>query len=542
MMKHEIGDSDECLRNERAKTPRKRRLFERNTPCQGRSKSLHPNLPQFPGLTTNVAGVLGLVCAAVAVLAPSAIADDAKPLPNVVLIYADDLGYSDVGCFGAQGFATPNLDRMANDGRRFTSFYVAQPVCTASRAALMTGSYANRVGLFGALNHQSEIGINADELLLSELFKSQGYATAIYGKWHLGHHPKFLPTRHGFDEFLGIPYSNDNGPLHPIVRDIPSLPLIENEKVVELDPDQSQFTRRFTERAVAFIERNKDKPFFLYLPHVMPHVPIFASSEFKGRTARGLYGDVVEELDWSVGKVLAAIDNSGLAERTLVIFASDNGPFLSYGNHAGTARPLREGKLTTWEGGVRVSCIMRCPGTIPAGTECDAIASTIDLLPTVANMIGAKLSTNRIDGVDIRSLLIESQPSPGPRNEFLYYAGEELQAIRMGDWKLHLPHDYLTPDSPIGKDGKPANFENMKPASMQLSGLAGIASRHGYVVRHTELALYNLRDDPGEQHDVAEQNPQIVAELQTLAEAARADLGDTLTGRKGTNLRPVGRL
>ncbi|HEX3869089.1 MAG TPA: sulfatase-like hydrolase/transferase, partial [Pirellulales bacterium] len=405
-----------------------------------------------------------------------------------------------------------------------------------------TACYSNRVGLFGALNHESTIGINPDELLLSELCKNRGYATAIFGKWHLGLQEKFSPVNNGFDEFLGIPYSNDNGPLHPIVRTIPSLPLYEGTRVVEFDPDQSQFTRRFTERAIDFIERNKDRPFFLYVPHVMPHVPIFASESFKGRTARGLYGDVVEEIDWSVGQILATLDRLQLSDITLVIFASDNGPFLSYGNHAGSARPLREGKLTTWEGGVRVPCIMRWPGTIPAGSVCREVAATIDLLPTIAGLIGAKLPERMIDGLDIRSLMTGDAESRSPHEAYWYYAGEELQAVRSGPWKLHLAHDYLTPASPPGHDGKPANFEHLKPESMSLSGLAGIASRHGYVVRHTDLALYNLVDDPGEQHNVASEHADVVARLQTFVEQARADLGDTLTGRKGANVRPVGRL
>src|SRR5689334_870023 len=302
-------------------------------------------------------------------LAP-AVAADLPTNPNIVLLFTDDQGYGDVGCFGATKFKTPNLDRMATEGTRFTSFYVAQPVCTASRAALMTGSYSNRVSLFGALNHESNVGIADSEWLLPEMLKAQNYATAIFGKWHLGHRQKFLPTHHGFDEFLGIPYSNDNGPLHPVVHTIPSLPLIDGDKTVELDPDQSQFTRRLTDRAVQFIERNKDRPFLLYVPYIMPHVPIFVSEKFRGQSGAGLYGDVIEELDSGIGEVLAAIKKNGLDDRTLVIFCSDNGPFLSYGNHAGSAGPLREGKLTTFEGGVRVPCIMRWPGQIPTGRTC----------------------------------------------------------------------------------------------------------------------------------------------------------------------------
>ena len=296
--------------------------------------------------------------------------------PNIVIILTDDQGYGDVGCFGATKIRTPNLDRLAREGMRFTNFYVSQAVCTASRASLLTGCYSNRVGLEGALNHTSPIGISDNELLLSEMVKQQGYATALYGKWHLGHHAQFNPTRHGFDDFFGLPYPNDcSNRYHPIVRTFPPLPVFEGEKIVAEEPDQSQFTRWFTDRSVKFIEKNKDRPFFLYLAHVMPHVPIFASEKFKGKSQGGLYGDVIEELDSSIGEVLAAIKNNGLDERTLIIYTSDNGPFLSYGDHAGSAGPLRGGKLTAFEGGVRMPCIMRWPGKIPAGTTCDELAS-----------------------------------------------------------------------------------------------------------------------------------------------------------------------
>lgn len=459
--------------------------------------------------------------------------------PNIVLLFADDLGYGDLGCYGAKSIATPNLDRLAAAGTRFTSFYVAQPVCTASRAALMSGCYSNRISLFGALNHESNVGIAADEWLLPEMLHEAGYATAIFGKWHLGHRPPFSPLKHGFDEFLGLPYSNDNGPLHPVVRGIPGLPLIDGERVAEIDPNQSQFTRRFTDRAVQFIEKNRDRPFFLYVPHVMPHVPIFASDSFRGKSAGGLYGDVVQELDAGVGDVLATLDRLQLTEKTLVIFCSDNGPFLSYGNHAGSAGPLREGKLTTFEGGVREPCLMRWPGEIPAGRVCSDLLSTLDFLPTFAGLAGGRLSDKKIDGQDLWPL-IAGQPDAKPRETFYYYAGDELQAVRSGNWKLHLPHEYLSPAQPIGKNGKPANFENLKPESMQLSGLRGIASRHGYVVKPIDLTLYDLEQDVGETTNVAAQHPDVVQRLQQLAEAARADLGDSLTKRIGSGLRPCG--
>jgi arylsulfatase A-like enzyme len=465
------------------------------------------------------------------------VADECRP--NIVLILADDQGYGDAGCYGATDLKTPNIDRLAREGTRFTSFYVAQPVCTASRAALLSGCYSNRLGMSGALNHTSTIGINPQESLLSELCRQQGYATAIYGKWHLGHQPPFLPTRQGFDEFFGIPYSNDNGPLHPVIRDIPPLPLYENEAVVELDPDQSQFTRRLTERAVQFIEKNHARPFFLYLPHIMPHVPIFASDDFRGKSRRGLYGDVIQELDWSVGQILAAIAKHGLDNRTLVIYTSDNGPFLSYGEHAGSAGLLREGKLTTFEGGVREPCLMRWPGKIPQGRVCDEIVSTMDLCVTIAGLVGARLPTVKLDGIDVAPLLF-GQPGAKGRDTFWYYSGDELHAVRQGDWKLHLPHEYLTVAGEPGKAGKPSNFGKLKPESIELSGIRGIASRHGYRVEKIGLSLYDLKRDPGERHNVAPEHPEIVERLQLVAAAARADLGDSLTGAPNNHLRPHG--
>jgi arylsulfatase len=465
-----------------------------------------------------------------------------EPPPNVVIILTDDQGYADVGCFGGQGVRTPNLDRMAREGMRLTDFYVAQAVCSASRAALMTGCYPNRVGLQGALNHQSPIGIHEDEVLIPELCRSRGYATAAFGKWHLGCHPKFMPMRHGFDEFAGTPYSNDNGPLHPTMRGLPPLPWYEGERVVETDPDQRFFTRRITELAVRFIERHRDRPFFLYVPHIMPHIPIHASDAFRGKSARGLYGDVIEELDWSVGEILAALRASGMDDRTLVLFFSDNGPNLSYGTHAGRAEPYREGKLTTWEGGVRSPFIARWPGRIPAGRVCPEPSMEIDLLPTVARVVGAPLPARTIDGLDILPILEGRPDARSPHEALYFYAGEELQAVRSGDWKLHVAHEYLTPAGPPRSDGKPANFENMKPESMEASGIRGIASRHGYKVAAAPAALYDLRTDPGETTDVSAGHPDIVRRLQELGEKARADLGDMLSGRKGSGVRPPGRV
>lgn len=461
--------------------------------------------------------------------------------PNVVIILADDLGYSDLGCFGNTQIKTPRIDRLAAEGMKFTSFYVAQAVCSASRAALMTGCYANRVGMQGALNHTSKEGIHPDERLLPEICQAAGFATGAFGKWHLGTYPMFNPLHHGFDEFLGIPYSNDNSKFHPsLAKEMPPLPFYDGLKVIETDPDQSQFTRRFTERAVSFIERNKARPFFLYLPQVMPHVPIFASDAFRGKSGAGLYADVVEELDWSVGQILDTLQRCGVERDTLVIFFSDNGPFLSYGNHAGSAKPLREGKLTTFEGGVRSPFIARWPGHVPAGKVCDEPVMEIDLLPTMASLINAKLPEKKIDGRNMLALLEGKADAKSPHEALVFYGGDELQAIRSGEWKLHFPHPYITVDGEPGRDGKPARFGQMKPKSITQSGIAGIASRHGYRVENIGLSLFNLMDDPGESRDVAKEHPEVVERLQKLADPVRNELGDALQNMKGTENRPLG--
>ncbi len=470
-----------------------------------------------------------------AVSASSARAAVSRP-PNIVLIVADDLGYADLGCYGAKNIATPNLDRLAAGGIRFTNFIVAQAVCTASRAALLSGCYPNRLGLSGALNHTSTNGLSPDEDLLPKLLKRRGYATAAFGKWHLGHQPKFMPTRQGFDIFAGIPYSNDNGPLHPSVRGIPSLPWYENEIVTELDPDQSKFTSRLTERAVGFIKENRSRPFFLYLPHIMPHVPIAASAAFRGGSKSGLYGDTVQELDASIGTILATLREVGVERETLVLFLSDNGPFLSYGDHAGSARPFREGKLTALEGGVRVPFIAYWPGRVPKNRTSGQFITGLDLLPSLAKIAGTDNPRERIDGRDLSGVLLGKRGATG-RDTFLYYSGRELHAVRDGRWKLHLAHDYLTVNGPPGSGGKPANYANMKPDSIEESGVRGIASRHGYRVVKLAQSLYDLEKDPWETMDISASHPVVVGRLLKLADAARSDLGDGLTGAVGANLR-----
>ncbi len=462
---------------------------------------------------------VGLCLIVATLFALPATAEDKPRLPNVVMIYADDMGYGDAGCYGAKGWTTPHLDQLAKEGVRFTDFYVAQGVCSASRSALLTGCYPNRVGIYGALGPASKIGISDREKTIAQLLKTREYATAIYGKWHLGHQARFLPTRHGFDDYFGLPYSNDMYPNHPTAK-FPALPLIEREKTIAFNPDQSKLTTWYTERAVSFIDRNKDRPFFLYLPHSMPHVPLFVSDKYRGKSKQGLYGDVIMELDWSVGQVLAALQKHGLERNTLVMFASDNGPWLSYGEHAGTTSGLREGKGTTFEGGIRVPFIARWPGRIPAGTVCRQPAMTIDVLPTLAHLSGAKLPEHPIDGKNIWGLMTgETKESP---HEVLYFWWDRsLEALRGGKWKLHFPHSYRSMAGRSGgKGGKPANY-----------GQAKIG-----------LALFDLENDPGETRNLADRHPDEVKKLEALAEKAREDLGDQATKRVGKGVRGPGKI
>ena len=445
--------------------------------------------------------------------------------PNFIVVYADDLGYADIGPFSTRTDAarpsTPNLDRMAAEGVRLTSFYAAQAVCSASRIALLTGAYPNRVGIQGALNHTATIGINANEMTIAEALKPKGYATAIFGKWHLGHEKPFLPLRNGFDEYFGLPYSNDMWPRHPQQKNFyPDLPLIEGDSVVTVDPDQSQLTTWYTEHAVSFIERNRERPFFLYVAQAMPHVPLFVSDKFKGKTAGGLYGDVIAELDWSVGQILDAVARARLDENTLVIFTSDNGPWLSYGNNAGAAGPFREGKATGFDGGVRVPFVARWPGRIPKGSTSAVAAMNIDLLPTFAGLAGVQISRERIiDGRDIWPVMSGRRGVAAPHDALYFYWGAELHAVRSGRWKLHLPHPYQ---------------------SLETAGADGMPGR--YVRREIELSLFDLDKDPGESTNVAGDNPNVVKSLMVYVERAREDLGDALTKRTGKNVRPPGRL
>jgi arylsulfatase A len=463
----------------------------------------------------------------------------AERLPNIVIIFTDDQGYADVGVFGAKGFTTPNLDRLAAQGRIFRNFHVAQPVCSASRSALLTGCYPTRIGIHGALGPRSKVGISSNEVTLAQLVKQRGYHTGIFGKWHLGDSPQFLPTRHGFDEYFGLPYSNDMWPLHPEYanlppndekrkRGYPDLVMYENEKVVIPQvnhADQNHLTTWYTEHAVKFIEANKKQPFLLYLAHNMPHVPLHVSDKFRGKTARGLYGDVIEEIDWSVGQVMDALKRNELEENTWVIFTSDNGPWLSYGDHAGSALPLREGKGTCWEGGTREPCIMRWPGKIPAGTESRDMLMSLDLFPTIAKLIRTDLPPHPIDGLDVWPIISGKPGGKNPHDAYyFYYEVDQLQAVVTGDgrWKLQLPHTYRTlGGKPGGKGGSPAPYEQRKLQTAE---------------------LYDLVNDISEEKDVASQHPDMVKMLEAEAEKARTELGDTLTKRKGKGVREPGRL
>ncbi len=441
---------------------------------------------------------LGVAGAALAALAPfdrafravSALEPRASQRPNVVIILTDDQGYQDVGCYGSPNIDTPNLDRMAAQGVRFTDFYVAAPVCSPSRAALLTGCYPPRVGVTNVLFPTDKIGLSRDNATIAEVLKKQDYTTACIGKWHLGHKPEFLPTRRGFDYYFGIPYSNDmttdsearlapditlrGGVTVEMIRSgkAEGPPIMRNEEVIECPADLSTLTQRYTQEAVDFIVRSRERPFFLYVAHTMPHVPLADSPAFKGKSKRGLYGDVIEEIDWSVGKILQTLKEMELDTNTLVVFTSDNGPWLECKENGGCALPLRGGKFTTYEGGMREPCIARWPGTIPAGRVCSEVASTTDLLPTVAGLANAPMPKGQsIDGKDIRPLLMGEPGAKSPHAAFCYFTGNQAQAVRCGKWKL----------------------------------------RH---VNGQPPELYNLEDDISETTNLAPEMPKLVARLQ----------------------------
>jgi arylsulfatase A len=481
------------------------------------------------GLFLLAMGVTAMLCVSTVCLAASATGCQASL--NIVVIFMDDMGYADIGPFGGDKSLTPNLNRMAEEGRKFTDFYVSQAVCSASRTSLLTGCYNVRVGIEGALGPAANIGINPNEVTLGELCQQKDYATACFGKWHLGHHEQFLPLQNGFDEYFGLPYSNDMWPYHPEVlhlsmeerlRRWPHLPLIDGNKIVNpqmTGDDQKQLTTQYTERAVSFIDRNAEKPFCLYVAHSMVHVPLYVSDKFDGKSGKGLFSDVIMEIDWSVGQVLEALKRNKVDDNTLVIFTSDNGPWLNYGDHAGSADPLREGKGTMFDGGCRVPFLARWPGKIPANTTCAEPAMTIDIFPTVARLIGAELPKHKIDGKDIWPLLVGEDGAESPQEAYYFYWGHNLHAVRSGKWKLHLPHDYRTLNGrPGGTGGIPARYE---------AGKIG-------------LALFDLESNVAEERDVADQHPDVAAKLQALAKSIQAELGEGK--HRGSGQREVGRL
>jgi arylsulfatase A-like enzyme len=445
--------------------------------------------------------------------------------PNIIIIFTDDQGYQDLSCYGSPDINTPHLDKMADEGIKLTDFYAAQAVCSASRAGLLTGCYPNRIGIHGAFMPNSKEGLNTDETTIAEMLKENGYRTGIFGKWHLGDNPEFMPTKQGFDTYFGIPYSGDMWPLHPeqgTVFNFGPLPLYENETIIDTLTDQSSLTTQITERSVEFISKNKDKPFFLYIAHPQPHVPLYVSDKFKGKSSRGLYGDVIMEIDWSVGQVLAALKQYNIDDNTLVIFTSDNGPWLNYGEHSGSALPLREGKGTALEGGQREPCIISYPGKIKPGRIINTPMMAIDILPTVAEITGSKLPKTKIDGKSVWNIWTgETEQSPH-QAYFFYYKVNELHGVRYGKWKLYFPHSYRSLNGREGgKGGLPVAYDNN-------------------TIDHIEL--YDLSKDISETKNVVAQYPEVVTQIEILANNMRAELGDKLNNQNGKENRPVGRI
>lgn len=448
-----------------------------------------------------------------------------EQLPNIVVIFTDDQGYHDLGCFGSD-IKTPNIDKLAENGTRFTNFHVGQAVCSASRCALLTGCYPNRLGIHGALSPQATHGLHPDEETIADMLKMSGYATGIFGKWHLGCKPGLMPTNQGFDEYFGLPYSNDMSPNprnnpRERARKHPPIPLYLNDSIIMEEPDQSNLTTWYTEHAVDFIHRHKDQPFFLYVPHSMPHVPLFVSEKFAGKSGQGIYGDVIMEIDWSVGQIMQALNDNGLVNNTLVVFTSDNGPWLVFGDHSGSAEPLREGKGTSWEGGVRVPAVMHWPGHIPRGAECSTPLMTIDLLPTIAHITHTPLPDRPIDGLNVWPVISGAPDAQNPHDAyFIYYGRNQLQAMISGDWKLVFPHRYRSIiDAEIGVDGMPGAYRY-------------------YDVEEPEL--YNLVEDISESRNLAGEYPEVVKRLIILADSCRTDIGDALLEIEGHNNRPPG--
>ncbi len=447
--------------------------------------------------------------------------------PNIIIIYVDDLGYADIEPFGAVDISTPNLDDMASEGLVLTDFIVASSVCSPSRAALLLGTYPNRVGLpkvlapYGAdwAKDVWRYGINPQEETLAELLKIEGYKTAIIGKWHLGHLKEHLPLNHGFDYFFGIPYSNDMLPDRN--EYYPELPLIENDQIIKIDPDQSNFTKNFTEKSLEFIKENMNSNFFLYLAHPMPHVPLAVSSNFLGKSKAGIYGDVVEELDWSVGEIVDFLKKEKIYDNTILIFTSDNGPWLAYQTHAGSAGNLRGGKNTAFDGGHKVPFIISWPDQLPKGKQLDGLVTNMDLLPTLISWVGGPMPNLEIDGLSVGDFLM-GITDHSPREEFLYYHNEDLLGIRDQMFKLLLPHRY---QKPAGDSINPGQQDR-------------------FVIDSIPLSLFDLWKDPEERNNIAADIPEKVKELQLKMEKEHQKI---MAGRRPSGIYegpepPVGKL
>lgn len=445
-------------------------------------------------------------------------------LPNVIIVYIDDMGYGDISPYNNQIAYTPNFQWLADNGLTLFDFYVSQAVCSASRTSLLTGCYSNRLGIHGALFPNSKIGLNPAEITIADMLKTKGYSTKAIGKWHLGSQKEFLPTRQGFDEYYGIPYSNDMWSKNT-GRPMPPLPIIENETIIDTISEQSWFTQRFTRKAIDFIDANKSKPFFIYLAHPMPHVPIYVSEKFKGKSGKGLYADVIMELDWSIGEIIKKLKQHKLEENTLLIVASDNGPWLPFGNHGGVTNGLRESKGTSWDGGVRTPCLMYWKGTLSKGVKINTPVMNIDILPTIAYLTNSSLPEKPIDGMNVWKMLSSQDKNKefvSLRPLFIYYNTNELQAMRWKNWKLYFPHTYNSMDGVTpGNDGKRAQTKSVKLEAME---------------------LYDLNKDKGEKINLASQFPEIVSQMNAMADEIRKKIGDSLKGIKGTENREPGKI
>ncbi len=443
--------------------------------------------------------------------------------PNIIFILTDDQGYGDLGVYGGTDISTSNIDMLAFQGARFTSYYATQPVCSASRASILTGCYSDRISIYNAFMPNSKKGINSQETTLAEMLKNIGYTTAIYGKWHLGDAPEFFPTKHGFDEFYGILYSNDMWPYHPkqgTVFNFDDLILYENEKPLKVIKDQSFLTKSLTDRAINFITKNKESPFFIYLSHPQPHVPLFADKKFIGTQDRGIYGDVINEIDFSFGRIFEVLKKNRLDRNTIIIFTSDNGPWLSYGSHSGSPGIYREGKGTSWEGGHRVPGIIWFPKYIKPNTIIDAPVMGIDWFPTLTEFSKGKLPKFKIDGKSLVPLLTGKTLKSPHENLFFYYRENELHAIRHNDWKYYLKHSYRSLNGKKGKsDGTPIKYEMNSIKSAE---------------------LYNLIEDPIEKNNVAGLYPNIITKIDRISDSISLILGNSLENIKGSEVRPIG--